>query len=89
MFGTLNASQEKINGEPSAIILHRKVELAVSFISTVCAAIFLIGAILGLYFVTNSKARLGMLSGFTVAFAASLAVLTNARRQDVFAATAA
>ncbi len=53
------------------------------------AIIFLIGAILGLYWVTSPTAKLGMLSGLTVGFAGSLAMFTNARRQDVFAATAA
>jgi hypothetical protein len=63
--------------------------LAVSIISGVLATIFLIGAIVGLYWVHNPNAKLGMLSGLTVAFAGSLALFTNARRQDVFAATAA
>jgi len=58
-------------------------------LSTVAAALLLIGAVLTLFFVTNPAARLGILGGFTVFFALSLALFTNARRQDVFAATAA
>jgi hypothetical protein len=61
----------------------------VSIISSLLAIIFLIGAVLGLYWVKNPNAKLGMLSGLTFAFACSLALFTNARRQDVFAATAA
>ncbi len=53
------------------------------------AMIFLIGAVVGLYWVKNPKTKLGILSGLTVAFAGTLALFTNARRQDVFAATAA
>ncbi|KAF2434200.1 hypothetical protein EJ08DRAFT_676152 [Tothia fuscella] len=73
------------------LVPHKRVELAVTFISTCAAAVLLIGAILALFFVSDRKpgARLGILAGFTMFFALSLAMLTNARRQDVFAATAA
>ena len=70
----------------SDYVSHHRVSVAVTIISGVLATIFLI---LGLYWVTNPNAKLGMLSGLTVAFAGSLALFTNARRQDVFAATAA
>lgn len=49
----------------------------------------MIGAIVGLYWVRNPNAKLGIVSGLTVAFAGTLALFTNARRQDVFASTAA
>lgn len=62
---------------------------AVAFISTVIAAILLIGAITSLYFVTNPGAKLGMISGFTVLFAIGVGLLTNAKRSEIFAATAA
>ncbi|KAH8757403.1 hypothetical protein BGZ57DRAFT_644810 [Hyaloscypha finlandica] len=73
----------------SDFISHHRVSVAVTVISGILATIFLIGAILGLYWVKSPNAKLGMLSGLTVAFAGSLALFTNARRQDVFAATAA
>ncbi|MCJ1231960.1 hypothetical protein MMC12_008640 [Toensbergia leucococca] len=73
----------------TGFVSHRRVAIAVSAFSTISAAAFLIGAIIGLYYVTSPTAKLGMLSGLTVAFAGSLGLLTNARRQDVFAATAA
>jgi len=62
---------------------------AVAFISTVIAAILLIGAITSLYFVTNPGAKLGMISGFTILFAIGVGLLTNAKRSEIFAATAA
>jgi len=62
---------------------------AVAFISTVIAAFLLIGAITSLYFVTNPGAKLSMIAGFTVLFAISVVLLTNAKRSEVFAATAA
>ena len=37
----------------------------------------------------SEKALLGMLSGWTVMFAACVGILTNARRDQVFGATAA
>jgi hypothetical protein len=58
-------------------------------ISTFIAAILLIGSIAALYFITAPGTKLGLLGGFTGLFALSFAVLTNARRAEVFAATAA
>lgn len=61
----------------------------VAVISTIVAAILLIGAIISLYWVTKPGARLGMISGFTILFALSVILLTNAKRSEVFAASAA
>ncbi|KAI9807353.1 MAG: hypothetical protein M1833_000096 [Piccolia ochrophora] len=61
----------------------------VTVISILLAAVLLIGAIASLYFVKAPNARLGMIAGFTSLFAASVGGLTNARKAEVFAATAA
>ena len=61
----------------------------VAAISTIISAALLIGAIISLYAVTNPKAKLGMVAGYTVIFALGIALLTNARRAEVFGATAA
>jgi hypothetical protein len=61
----------------------------VAILSTVLAAVLLFGAIISLYNVTNEKSLLGMLSGWTVLFAACVGILTNARRDQIFGATAA
>jgi putative Mn2+ efflux pump MntP len=53
------------------------------------AAFLLIGAIIGLYIVQSPKARLGMIAAFTILFALGVGLLTNARRPELFAATAA
>ncbi|KAF2033187.1 hypothetical protein EK21DRAFT_98475 [Setomelanomma holmii] len=53
------------------------------------AAVLLIGAIVILYLVARPKAKLGFIAMFTVLFAFSVALCTNARRAEVFAATAA
>ena len=55
----------------------------------ILATILLIGAVVGLYVVKSPITRLIMISIFTVVFAASIGLFTNARRQEIFAATAA
>lgn len=58
-------------------------------LSIFLAAMLLIGAIIGLYVVQSPKKRLGMLATFTILFAAGVGLLTNARKPELFAATAA
>jgi len=58
-------------------------------LSTILASLLLFGAIISLYIVKNQKALLGMVSGWTVLFAACVGVLTNAKRDQIFGATAA
>jgi hypothetical protein len=61
----------------------------VAALTMVLAAILLIGAIINLYLVPNPKAKLGLIAMYTMLFALSVALCTNARRAEVFAATAA
>ncbi len=61
----------------------------VAILSTILAAVLLFGAIISLYLVQEPQAVLGMLSGWTVLFAACVGLLTNAKRGETFAATAA
>jgi hypothetical protein len=63
--------------------------MAVSAISMTVAAILLIGSIVGFYFVSNDAVKLVMIAAFTAAFALSVTFMTNARRAEIFAATAA
>ncbi|KAK1851575.1 hypothetical protein CCHR01_05773 [Colletotrichum chrysophilum] len=65
------------------------ISIAVAVISTLIAAILLIGSITGLYFVKNDAAKLGLIAFFTSLFALSVGVMTNARRAEIFAGTAA
>jgi hypothetical protein len=55
----------------------------------VLAAILLIVSIVTLYLVTNSNVRLTLICVFTVVFAGSVHLLTNAKRAELFASTAA
>lgn len=53
------------------------------------AALLLVGAIMALFFIQTFWKKLIMLGIFTAAFALSLGIMTNAKRVDIFAATAA
>jgi hypothetical protein len=61
----------------------------VTGLGLILAAVLLIGAIVNLYLVPDPKAKLGLVAMYTLLFAASVALCTNARRSEVFAATAA
>jgi hypothetical protein len=61
----------------------------VATLDLIIAAILLIGAIVNLYLVTSPSAKLGLVAMYTILFASSVALCTNARRAEVFAATAA
>jgi hypothetical protein len=54
----------------------------------VLAAVLLIGAIVHLYFVTDPKVKLSLVATYTLLFASSIVLCTNARRAEIFAATA-
>ena len=49
----------------------------------------LVIAVVALYNVTSPNTKLGLLALLTVLFAASVGILTNARRAEVFGTTAA
>lgn len=61
----------------------------VSTLSALVVSLFLVTAIVALYFISNPTARLGTLCAFIVVFAANLAIFTSCRRYEVFVATAA
>jgi hypothetical protein len=58
-------------------------------VSTVVAAILLVVAVVVLRLLHSENAQLGVIAAFMVLFAVSVVVLTNARRAEIFAATAA
>jgi hypothetical protein len=73
----------------STYISEAAIARCVAILSSVLAAILLFGSVVSLYFVHDPYALLGMLGGWTVLFAACVGLLTSARRDQVFAATAA
>ena len=72
-------------------LLHedRSVARFVAVLSMLLAATLLVGAIVSLYFVESEKVKLGLLATYTALFAASVKSCTDAKRAEVFAATAA
>lgn len=73
----------------SAYISEHSLARSVTILSSLLSAILLFGSITSLYFVHNPYSLLGMLGAWTVLFAVSVGWLTNAKRDQVFAATAA
>lgn len=66
-----------------------RINAVVAAINVIVVAGLLFGAIFNLYFVKNEKSRLGILTVYTIVFSASIAVLTDARRAEIFGAAAA
>jgi hypothetical protein len=71
--------------------IHKNVHVVrtVAALGLFLAAVLLIGAIVSLYIVTQPAAKLGLVAMYTVLVASSVTLCTNARRAEVFAATAA
>ncbi|QYT03245.1 hypothetical protein H0G86_010215 [Trichoderma simmonsii] len=67
----------------------KSISAATAIITILIAAFLLVGPITGLYFVVNDAAKLGMLAAFTALFALSVGLMTNAKRAEIFASTAA
>ncbi|KAI9660683.1 MAG: hypothetical protein M1821_010035 [Bathelium mastoideum] len=67
----------------------RAITTFVAWLSTMIAAGLLIGAIVVLYKVRDAEWRLGLIALFTSIFAMSVGIFTNAKRTELFGATAA
>ena len=67
----------------------RDLTIMVDIVGTVISSLLPISSILVLYFVTSVLTRLGIVAGFTVCFSLVLSLVTEARRVEIFAATAA
>ena len=78
------------NGEMFYYPYHR-IQRAGALISIICSAILLVGAIVCLMLVSDRSinVRVGMIVLFTSLFALVVGFLTNARRAEIFGATAA
>lgn len=60
-----------------------------SVLAATLASLLVVGSVIILYEVAAMRAQLGAMAAFTVVFSLSLTLLTNTKRSDVFAATAA
>jgi len=66
-----------------------KIRLFLDIFGTVVSSLLSISSIVVLYFVSNMSIRLGVVAAFTAVFALTLALMTRARRVEIFAATTA
>lgn len=66
-----------------------RISVVVNTVSVVLAAALLFGAIYNLYYVDQDQVKLGLIAVYTLAFALSVSVMSNARRAEVFGASAA
>jgi hypothetical protein len=86
---TIHTSQAGKRDRQIAYVSDIYIVRFVNVISISMAAILLIGAIIGLYVVQSPKKRLGMMATFTILFGIGVGLLTNVRKLELFAATAA
>ena len=61
----------------------------ITFIGIIGATLLLEAAIVTLYLVTNDRIRFALIAVFISLFGAAISLLSNARRAEMFAATAA
>ena len=67
----------------------QRIATFIAYLSTMLAGILLFGAILILHKARGDGLKLGLIGLFTFLFAASTGLMTNAKRSEVFASTAA
>jgi len=84
-------SQMPKSWEPMYYFPEERVAWVVGLLSIIISAVLLLGAIVSLYSIpaTYMGLRLAVVGVFTVAFAASIGLLTNAKRVEIFSASAA
>ncbi|KAB5572028.1 hypothetical protein GE09DRAFT_653750 [Coniochaeta sp. 2T2.1] len=78
-----------VGGSQVGFASGKKIQTFIAYLSAVSAALLLIGAILVLYKTRSDDVKLGLIALFTILFAASVGLLTNAKKAEVFGATAA
>jgi hypothetical protein len=64
-------------------------KLVLGTLTTVVSSILPISSVVVLYFVRSNGLQLGMLVVFSAIFSFALALMTNARKVEIFAATSA
>jgi hypothetical protein len=72
------------NGNPATLPV-----VFVGAVNVILAVVLLFGVMFNLFYVTNEETRLGLIAGYTVAFALCVGLLANARRSEIFAACTA
>ena len=70
-------------------VQERYVKWVAAVVSTAVAAVLLVGAIVVLRYCNSQDAQLGLIAVFMTLFAAGVGLLTDAKRAEIFASTAA
>jgi FtsH-binding integral membrane protein len=85
------AKVRPLPGETTVRFQEKQIQLVVGLINIVVAAILIIGAVVSLFKLRTmpDPVRLVMIAAFTSLFAVSVGLLTNAKRAEIFASTAA
>ena len=81
--------RQRESGSSVAYLSENRLGVFVGTVNVLMAASMLFGAIYNLYYVKNQENRLGLIAGYTIAFAFCIGLLTNARRSEIFGACAA
>tara|TARA_R110002060_G_scaffold27132_4_gene36857 strand:- start:19 stop:519 length:501 start_codon:yes stop_codon:yes gene_type:complete len=87
-----NVEQKELPGNIGTGIYHYKessLESCLGILATVMASLLPICSVVALYLIQSNGLRLGMIAIFSACFSLALAIMTNTRRIEVFAATAA
>jgi hypothetical protein len=77
------------NGSHLAYISAARISIVVGLLNVILSAAFLFGAIYNLYYVEQDQIKLGLIAGYTTAFALCISLITNAKRSEIFGACAA
>jgi hypothetical protein len=88
-FPGMFARRSRSMNSPVGYLSEYRLKLVVGSINIILAAAMLFGSIYNLYFVNNKQKGLWLITGYTIAFALYIGLLTNARRSEVFGACAA
>ncbi|KAG7119406.1 hypothetical protein HYQ44_005232 [Verticillium longisporum] len=75
--------------EETEHIVESHITWVAGIFSTFIAALLLLGAIVALRLIKQQDVQLGVIAIFTILFSASVKVMTNARRAEIFGSTAA
>ena len=76
-------------GSHLVYISANRISIFVGLVNVILAAAFLFGAIYNLYYVDKDQIKLGLIAGYTTAFALCITLVTNAKRSEIFGACAA
>ena len=71
------------------ILTHGPIMRLTTFVALALSSMLPLSSIVALHAVKNVPGRLGIIAAFTVGFSFSLAIVTRARRIEIFAAAAA